>query len=252
MRIVLFTGTDTQFVPTLLKPVLEKYKHEIVAAFISRTAFAWDFVRKRIGFFVRNLYPFCIHPGDLFQFVKRFKLPQKSISVFDFIQQYEVKTQYIDEIRSEQTRQKLAALEPDVFLFCPFDKIAGPKFLAIPRLGTFNVHLGKLPRYRGALSAFWVLRFGDPEAGATMHRAIPELDAGDIVSETTLPVKTQSMHTLMEDTVRAAGPMVVAGLDRIKSGSWAPIPKDGRPKGYHYLPTYRDFREFYSRGCRLI
>ncbi|MCH7860615.1 MAG: hypothetical protein IH998_02760, partial [Proteobacteria bacterium] len=95
----------------------------------------------------------------------------------------------------------MRALNADLFLFCPFDRIAGPKFLEIPRIGTFNLHLGKLPEYRGGLHAFWVLRQGDPEAGATIHRVTTELDAGDVVAEKRFPVTTRCMRTLMADTM---------------------------------------------------
>jgi methionyl-tRNA formyltransferase len=139
-----------------------------------------------------------------------------------------------------------------VFVFLLFDKIAGPKFLSLPRLGTFNLHMGKLPEHRGGLSAFWVLRFGDDEAGATLHRAVPELDAGEIVAEVRLPVRTKSMHELMKETFSAAGPMVVRALDRIEAGHWTPVDTAGRPTGYYYIPTREDFRAFYARGCRLI
>lgn len=251
MRIVLFTVENTDYVPSLLDATLEKHGPNIVAAFVSRGP-----VRKwmrRTKFLLRNRYPFCIRPGDWLRYAQlRFAhRPHLPGSTLEYLQCRDVNAEPIAEIRSEETRQKLAALEPDVFLFCPFDRIAGPKFLSIPKLGTFNVHLGKLPEYRGGLSAFWVLRWGDAEAGATVHEVTLELDAGKIVSEVRIPVTTPSMHELMLDTARAAGPMVADSLDRIRSG-FVPINKAGRPEAYYALPAYEDFRAFYARGCRLI
>lgn len=251
MRIVLFTVENSDYVPALLAPTLEKHGPNIVAAFVSRGPVRkWI---KRARFLVRNRYPFCIRLGDWLryaqlQFTAR---PNGTPSMLEFLRRRGVHAEPIAEIRTEQTRRKLAALDPDVFLFCPFDRIAGPKFLSIPKLGTFNVHLGKLPEYRGGLSAFWVLRRGDPEAGATFHEVTRELDAGQIVAEVRIPVSTRSMHELMAETARTAGPMVADALDRIR-GAYTPIDKTGRQEGYYSLPTYQDFQEFYARGCRLI
>jgi hypothetical protein len=251
MRIVLFTVENPDYVPSLLDATLEKHGPNIVAAFVSRGPVQkW---MKRTKFLLRNRYPFCIRPGDWLRYaqLRLAHRPHSPDSMLEYLRGRGVRTEPIAEIRSEETRRQLAALAPDVFLFCPFDQIAGPKFLSIPKMGTFNVHLGKLPEYRGGLSAFWVLRRGDPEAGATVHEVIAELDAGAIVSEVRIPVRTPSMHELMLDTARAAGPMVADALDRIRGG-YVPIDKTGRLEAYYTLPTYEDFRVFYRRGCRLI
>ena len=77
-----------------------------------------------------------------------------------------------------------------------------------------------------------------------MHRAVPELDAGEIVAEVRLPVRTKSMHELMNATFSAAGPMVAQALDRIEAGSWTPVDTAGRPTGY-----YRAARRTRARIC---
>lgn len=251
MRIVLFTVENREYVPFLLEATLERHGRDIVKAFVSRGPVRkW---MKRTGFLLRNRYPFSIHLGDWLRYARLQLAARHSahVSIPDYLRARGVHAEPIAEIRTPETRRRLAALNPDVFLFCPFDRIAGPKFLSIPKLGTFNVHLGKLPEYRGGLSAFWVLRRGDPEAGATVHKVTAELDAGHIVSEVRVPVATQSMHELMLDTARAAGPVVAEALDRIRSG-YVPIEKTGRQEGYYSLPTYADLCAFYARGCRLI
>lgn len=251
MRIVLFTLEETRFSPLLVEPVLQRYGRQIVAAYVSRRSVTSRFLLRRAWFFVRNLYPFCIDPGDLWRFVRRGR-PTSRGTMLAHLRSRGLPAEYISEIRSAPIRQRLAAHQADVFLFCPFDQIAGPRFLAIPRIGTFNTHLGKLPEHRGALGAFWVLRFGEREAGAALHRAIPEVDAGELIAEVRFPVTTSSMQDLMLETIRMAGPMVVDGLAKLESGDHSPIDTRRRPVGYHLLPTRRDLRDFYRRGCRLI
>jgi folate-dependent phosphoribosylglycinamide formyltransferase PurN len=253
MRIVLFTLDDTDFVPQLLKPLLDKRRDDIVAAFISPSIFDWRFMKKRVGFLLRNRYPFCIRPSDWVRFLlNRTASADQPASMHSFFHEFGIPAETISEIRTDAIRAKLRALEPDVFLFCPFNRIAGPKFLAIPRLGTFNMHLGKLPEHKGGLSAFWVLRFGDAQAGASLHRVIEQIDEGEIVGEVRFPVRTNVMRELMNDTTERAGLMLVEALDRIATNSVTPIDISGRSEGYYFLPSWRDFREFYRRGCRLM
>jgi folate-dependent phosphoribosylglycinamide formyltransferase PurN len=251
MRIVLFTLEETRFTPPLLEPVLRQYGSQIVAAYVSRKSVTSRYLFRRAWFFARNLYPVSIAPRDLWRFARRGPPPIRG-TMLAHLRGYGLRAEYVTEIRSEAIRAKLAAHAADVFLFCPFDKIAGPKFLAIPRLGTFNTHLAKLPEYRGGLGAFWALRFGEREAGAAFHRAIPEVDAGELIAEVRFEVQTSSMQELMLETIRRAGPMVVEGLGNLASGRYEPINTRGRPVGYHMLPTRRDLKEFYRRRCRLI
>lgn len=251
MRIVLFTVDEPTFVPELLGPIIDRHGSSIVRAYVSRRLFDAGALLRKIPRFLSMGYPWCIRPSDWLGYARMLR-QGRGVSVVSWLQSRGVPAEPIAEIRTNAARAKLAALDADVFLFCPFDQIAGPKFLAIPRLGTFNVHLGKLPEHRGGLSAFWVLAQGHPDAGATMHVAVPELDAGDIVAECRLPVRTHSMSELMRDTVRAAGPMVADGLDRLATGAWQPISTQGRPQGFYLFPSWRDFRQFYQRGCRLI
>jgi hypothetical protein len=252
VRIVLFTLEETRFTPHLLEPVLRRYGDQIVAAYVSKPLEVYArILRKRAWFFIRNLYPFSIRPGDLYRYITGPR-PRFRGTVLAHLRGLGIPAEYIHEIKSAGIRSRLAAHDADVFLFCPFDKIAGPRFLAIPRIGTFNTHLGKLPEHRGAFGAFWVLRFGDREAGAAFHRATPEVDAGEIISEVRFPVSSTSMDRLMLDTIELAGPMVVEGLAKLEAGSYKPIDTRGRPVGYYLLPTREDFREFYRRGCRLI
>ncbi len=58
----------------------------------------------------------------------------------------------------------------------------------IPRLGTLNLHKGKLPDYRGMPPAFWELWNGEATVGCTVHWMEEALDAGPIAVETTLEV----------------------------------------------------------------
>lgn len=41
MRIVLFTVENTEFVPTVLEPILSRREHQIVPVFVSRAMFVF-------------------------------------------------------------------------------------------------------------------------------------------------------------------------------------------------------------------
>jgi len=74
----------------------------------------------------------------------------------------------------------------------------------IPRLGTLNLHKGKLPDYRGMPPAFWEFFNGELEVGCTVHRIDGGLDTGPVLLE-------RSLRTSPHSTVRG----VQLGLDEL-------------------------------------
>src|SRR6185312_2475609 len=73
----------------------------------------------------------------------------------------------------------LRALDADVFVCAGFG-IVRPAMLALPRLGTLNVHMGMLPLMRGMNVAEWSAFDGVP-VGCTVHVVDPGVDTGDMI-----------------------------------------------------------------------
>lgn len=73
----------------------------------------------------------------------------------------------------------LRELDADIFVCAGFG-IVRPAMLALPRLGTLNVHMGLLPPMRGMNVAEWSAFSGVP-VGCTVHAVDPGVDTGDII-----------------------------------------------------------------------
>jgi peptidoglycan/xylan/chitin deacetylase (PgdA/CDA1 family)/folate-dependent phosphoribosylglycinamide formyltransferase PurN len=95
------------------------------------------------------------------------------------------------DLHSEAVLAQVRSFAPDLglSLAAPILKAA---LFEIPRLGTINLHKGKVPDYRGMPPAFWELWNGEKEVGCTIHRVNSKLDKGDVVARTTLPVQAYS------------------------------------------------------------
>jgi methionyl-tRNA formyltransferase len=58
-----------------------------------------------------------------------------------------------------------------------------------PGIGAFNLHPGPLPRYAGLNPVSWAIYRGETLHGVTIHRMLPEVDAGPIAYQTLFPVR---------------------------------------------------------------
>lgn len=83
--------------------------------------------------------------------------------------------------RGEEFLAQVRALEPDISVVVAYGHILTDDVIALPRLGTINVHASLLPKLRGAAPIRAAIRDGLTETGVTIMRMVRELDAGPIV-----------------------------------------------------------------------
>ncbi len=76
---------------------------------------------------------------------------------------------------------------PDLILTIEYDKILNPAILAIPKLGTINIHFSPLPRHRGNFPVVWSL-MEDDRAGVTIHWVNEQVNGGDTIATKTIPI----------------------------------------------------------------
>ena len=102
----------------------------------------------------------------------------------------------------------MRAYEPDLLICWGFPWKIPQAALAAPRLGSINMHPALLPRHRGPIPLAWALREGDPAWGITWHRMDAELDTGNVLAQTTVPIADDDVD------VAEFGPRLIgAGLD---------------------------------------
>ena len=83
--------------------------------------------------------------------------------------------------------------------------ILRPSLFRLPRRGTINLHLGKVPDYRGAPPGFWELVHNAPSIGATVHWMDEGLDTGAVISECEAPIYTEDSWIDVTDRATELG-----------------------------------------------
>ncbi|TFH67016.1 MAG: hypothetical protein E4G90_00525 [Gemmatimonadales bacterium] len=108
---------------------------------------------------------------------------------------------------------RLQALRPDLLCIAGYPWILSAGTLTIAPLGAINVHAALLPRHRGPLPLFWIYYHNDRQTGVTVHRAIVEADAGDILGQVSFPLPrglpVEELNRINgEYAARALGPVL--------------------------------------------
>jgi folate-dependent phosphoribosylglycinamide formyltransferase PurN len=156
---------------------------------------------------------------------------------------------YVDNYHSEETRQRLKALNADLGILYGTNIIRKSVF-EIPKLGSINIHQGLAPIYRGGPTVFWELFNGEKEIGITVHFVAPKVDTGDIILQTTLPLEYDfdryglDYESFLSDfrvgLKEPSSKMMAAAVERIAGGDEKRTKQDTSIGQRYRLPTKRE------------
>lgn len=131
------------------------------------------------------------------------------------------------ESNSPQVFDWLEAQSPD------FVVLYGSSIIRDPLLAAYggrmiNLHLGLSPYYRGSATNFWPLVNREPECvGATLHLAVPRVDAGPILAQVRPQATDEDRaHSLGTKALIAAAALLPRVLKEFSTGRIFPVPQD--------------------------
>lgn len=116
---------------------------------------------------------------------------------------------------------------PEIFVVAAYGQILSKDVLSIPPRGGINVHSSLLPKYRGAAPIAWAIYHGDSQAGVTIIRMTPRMDAGEMLGHIIEPIKGDDTAGTLESRLAAAGAQLALNvLDQLEAGTEHGVPQD--------------------------
>ena len=95
----------------------------------------------------------------------------------------------------------LSAYDADLFLVVAYGEILRQNILDIPHKGCINIHTSLLPKYRGAAPIQRCLMDGCLESGITIIEMVRQMDAGDILAQSVVPVSPSMNFGQLEEAL---------------------------------------------------
>ena len=123
--------------------------------------------------------------------------------------------------------EALASLKPDLCVTAAFGQILSPDNLAVPAIGTVNVHASLLPRYRGSAPINWAIIHGETETGVTTMMTDQGMDTGDILLQRAVSIPPDTTAGEMTDVLKLTGAELLREtLLLIEHGKCPRVPQD--------------------------
>ena len=120
----------------------------------------------------------------------------------------------IDDVAFDWLKQ----MQPHLVLVMAFGHILKKRFLELPKLGMWNLHVSLLPKYRGASPVQAALLNGDAETGVTLMSMVEAMDAGPwLAQQTTAIAPDDTAVTLREKLAQASAALLHTSLPKLLS-----------------------------------
>ena len=138
-----------------------------------------------------------------------------------------------EKMRDGTALSILQSLQPDLVVVVAYGRILPDDLLAVPPLGTINVHGSLLPRYRGAAPIQWSVLNGDEKTGVTTMYLASAMDAGDIIfSEETEIGEYETSGELYDRLKLLGADLLIKTVRAIEAGCAPRVPQDDSKATY--------------------
>lgn len=160
----------------------------------------------------------------------------------------------VDSINDAQWVELCRKLQPDIILATCSHVILKPALYNIPPLGTFIIHEGLTPEYKGLHTATWTLMKKEFQyIGYTVFKVNGEIDGGEILIQDTYPLQPGEGYRTWSWIGHNA---IISGVENIKRAfgeleknkHFTPLNTSARKSGYYTWMGLSDFLRLYFKN----
>jgi phosphoribosylglycinamide formyltransferase-1 len=117
--------------------------------------------------------------------------------------------------------RELKARSVEIVCLAGFMRLLGPAFIEQFPASVLNIHPSLLPAFPGLDAQRQAFEHGVKVAGATVHLVTPELDAGPIILQESIPVlDDDTAETLAQRILSVEHRLYPEAIARIAAGGW--------------------------------
>lgn len=131
-----------------------------------------------------------------------------------------------ENVNDQKSLEAIREFGADLFVTAAYGQILSADLLTLPPLGGINLHGSILPKYRGAAPVARAIQNGETEAGVTVIRMTPKIDAGGMISIARTPIAPDETAGELETRLAILGaPLIVQTIADLETGSAQALPQ---------------------------
>ena len=156
-----------------------------------------------------------------------------------------------EKIRTEY--EEILALNPDLIVTAAYGQIVGMKLLNSPKYRSINVHASLLPLYRGGAPIHKSIMDGQKETGVTIMYMEKQMDAGDILSQRSIPIlDSDNCGTMFEKLSYLGRDLLLETIDKLVNNEITPIKQDEANATFAYNISKEEELLDFNKNARTV
>ena len=154
-------------------------------------------------------------------------------------------------INSVQSINIIKSYNPDLIISIAGNQIFKKPLIDLAPNGCLNLHTALLPKYRGLMPSFWVLKNNEKYTGVTVFFVDEGIDSGPILVQKVVEISNRTQDALIRYTKRLGMDSIIEGIQMIQKGDYTLIPNPDNDSTYYSFPTRKDVIEFKRNGNKF-
>lgn len=155
-------------------------------------------------------------------------------------------------LNTQSSLDLIKSYEPDLLLSIAGNEIFKKPLINLAPKGCLNLHTALLPKYRGLMPSFWVLKNQEKETGVSIFYVDEGIDSGPIITQYRVPLAGLTQEKLIILTKKMGMDAIIESIEKIHSDTVVLIPNDDADQTYYRFPTRQDVLEFQAVGARFF
>lgn len=174
-------------------------------------------------------------------------------NVFNILKKNKISSIILDEpINNFNSVNKIKAFEPDLLISILGNQIFKAPILNLAPEGCINLHTSLLPKYRGLMPTFWVMKNKEKKTGVSVFFVDQGIDSGPIIIQTEVEIGDRTQEELIKYTKKLGMEAISKSIDLIQKNKVVLINNDFSQNTYFTFPTKSDVSVFNRIGKKFF
>ena len=174
-------------------------------------------------------------------------------SVTQILSKYGVnKIEVQGSINSVKNLNIIKSYKPDLLISILGNQIFKRPLIDLAPKGCINLHTALLPKYRGLMPTFWVLKNNEKYTGVSVFFVDEGIDSGAIIVQEKVEIGNKTQQQLIKETKQIGMNLILKSIDLIDKNELKLIENPDSEKSYFSFPTREDVKKFKRKGKKFF
>ena len=147
-------------------------------------------------------------------------------------------------INHKDSLKLIKSYNPSLLVSILGSEIFKEEIIKLAPFGCINLHSSLLPKYRGLMPTFWVLKNNEKRTGVSVFYVDEGIDSGPIITQKEIKINNQTHADLIRDTKRVGMELIAKSIDLIHHNKVKLIENPNENSSYYSFPSRKDVIEF--------